>query len=200
MPLELCLIVCVFIIYTHTHTLHMCYATYSSTSARTYSSKEESLSADIQSVEIKYCTADTRPQPQQKRADLQHTALISALTKTRTNTEARLITINLGMAGYIYQDETEEQLQQLGINGQALNSLLTNLHVQAVKSLTRIVQARRKRRNNSGEKSSDSAKGQTTLDTASNHHPQLIIQGIQTPPISSPLPRENTATNQQGDD
>jgi len=73
-------------------------------------------------VEIKYCT-DTRPQPQQKRADLQHTALISALAKTRSNTEARLITINLGMAGYIYQDETEEQLQQLGINGQALNSL-----------------------------------------------------------------------------
>jgi hypothetical protein len=48
------------------------------------------------------------------------------------------------MAGYIYQEETEEQLKRLGISGQALNSLITNLHIQAVKSLTRIIQARRK--------------------------------------------------------
>jgi hypothetical protein len=27
------------------------------------------------------------------------------------------------MAGYIYQEETEEQLKRLGISGQALNSL-----------------------------------------------------------------------------
>jgi hypothetical protein len=94
-------------------------------------------------VEIKYCT-DTRPQPQQTRADLQHKDLISSLTKSRNNTEARLITIILGMAGYIYQEETEEQLKQLGISGQALHSLTTNLHTQAVKSLTRIIQARRK--------------------------------------------------------
>jgi phosphoribosyl 1,2-cyclic phosphodiesterase len=52
-------------------------------------------------VEIKYCT-DTRPEPQQTHADLQHTGLISSLTKSRYNTEARLITIVLGMAGYIY--------------------------------------------------------------------------------------------------
>jgi hypothetical protein len=49
-------------------------------------------------VVIKYCT-DTRPEPQQTRADLQHTGLISSLTKSRYNTEARLITIILGMAG-----------------------------------------------------------------------------------------------------
>jgi hypothetical protein len=94
-------------------------------------------------VEIKYCT-DTRPEPQQTHADLQHTGLISSLTKSRYNTEARLVTIVLGMAGYIYQEETEEQLKRLGISGQALNSLTTNLHIQAVKSLTRIIQARRK--------------------------------------------------------
>ena len=93
-------------------------------------------------VEIKYC-ADTRPHPQQHRADQQHTQLTSALTQTRPNTEARVVTILLGMAGYIYQEETEEQLQRLGIQGQALHSLITNLHVQAVKSLTRIIQARR---------------------------------------------------------
>lgn len=93
-------------------------------------------------VEIKYCT-DTRPHPQQRRADQQHTQLTSALTRTRSNTEARVITILLGMAGYIYKEETEEQLQELGIQGQALKSLVTNLHVQAVKSLTRIIQARR---------------------------------------------------------
>jgi hypothetical protein len=32
----------------------------------------------------------------------------------------------------------------IGISGQALNSLTTNLHIQAVKSLTRIIQAHRK--------------------------------------------------------
>jgi hypothetical protein len=63
----------------------------------------------------------------------------------RYNTEARLVTIVLGMAGYIYQKETEEQLlKRLGISGHPLNSLTTNLHIQAVKSLTRIIQARRK--------------------------------------------------------
>lgn len=93
-------------------------------------------------IEIKYCT-DTRPHIQHQRADQQHTRLISTLVRSRPNTEARLVTILLGMAGYIYLEETEEQLQTLGINGQALNNLITNLHVQAVKSLTSIVQARR---------------------------------------------------------
>jgi hypothetical protein len=46
---------------------------------------------------------------------------------------------------YIYQEETEEQLKRLlGISGQALNSLTTNLHIQAVKSLTRIIQSTQK--------------------------------------------------------
>jgi hypothetical protein len=58
------------------------------------------------------------------------------------NTSAELITILLGTAGYIYL-ETHDQLQKLGIQGRALKSLITNLHVRAVKSLTSIVGTRR---------------------------------------------------------
>jgi hypothetical protein len=51
------------------------------------------------------------------------------------------------MAGYIYQEETEEQLKQLGISGQALNRALPPICTskQSKASLTRSIQARRKR-------------------------------------------------------
>jgi hypothetical protein len=114
---------------------------------QTWKDYQEKIHRRYTIVEIKYCT-DTRPEPQQTRTHvstyIQHTGLISSLTKSRYNTEARLITIILRMAGYIYQEEAEEQLKRLGISGQALNSLTTNLHIQAVKSLTCIIQARRK--------------------------------------------------------
>jgi ribonuclease HI len=91
-------------------------------------------------VEIKYCV-DTKPEDQHAAAQAQHATLMTAL-EAAPNTCAELITILLGTAGYIYL-ETHDQLQQLGIQGRALKSLITNLHVQAVKSLTSIVGTRR---------------------------------------------------------
>ncbi len=94
-------------------------------------------------VEIKYCT-DTRPQDQLERATAQHQGLLQRLKQSAPNTEAELVVILLGSAGYIYRTHTKEQLQGLGVTGQSLKSLMTNLHVQAIKSLTQIVNIRRR--------------------------------------------------------
>jgi hypothetical protein len=91
-------------------------------------------------VEIKYCV-DTKPEDQRAAAQAQHATLMAAL-EAAPDTHAELIVILLGTAGYIYL-ETQDQLQKLGVQGRALTSLLTNLHVQAVKSLTSIVGTRR---------------------------------------------------------
>jgi ribonuclease HI len=94
-------------------------------------------------VEIKYCT-DTRPQDQLERATAQHQGLLQRLKQSAPNTEAKLVVILLGSAGYIYRTHTKEQLQGLGVTGPLLKSLMTNLHVQAIKSLTQIVNIRRR--------------------------------------------------------
>jgi hypothetical protein len=91
-------------------------------------------------VEIKYCV-DTKPQDQHANAHAQHALLMEAL-ESSPNTDVKFIVILLGTAGYIYQD-THDQLQKLGIQGRSLSSLITNLHIQAVKSLTSIIGARR---------------------------------------------------------
>jgi hypothetical protein len=91
-------------------------------------------------LEIKYCV-DTKPEDQHAAAQAQHATLMTTL-EAAPNTSAELITILLGTAGYIYL-ETHDQLQKLGIQGRVLKSLITNLHVQAVKSLTSIVGTRR---------------------------------------------------------
>lgn len=91
-------------------------------------------------VEIKY-GVDTKPEDQRANAQAQHAQLLTALNAA-PNTNAELITITLGAAGYIYK-ETHEQLQKLGISGKHLSSLINNLHIQAVKSLTSIIGTRR---------------------------------------------------------
>jgi len=79
-------------------------------------------------VEVKYCV-DTKPQDQLEKAQAQHEPLLQHLRQT-PNTIAELRIILLGAAGYIYNSETKEQLESLGIQGTAMKSLLTNLHVQ----------------------------------------------------------------------
>ena len=92
-------------------------------------------------VEVKYCV-DTKPEDLLEKAQAQHTPLLQHLQQTPNTTEELRI-ILLGAAGYIYNSQTKEQLESLGIQGTALKSLLTNLHVQAIKSLTAIVNIRR---------------------------------------------------------
>ena len=93
-------------------------------------------------MEIKYGT-DTRPQDQLERATEQHQGLLQQLARSTPDTEAELVVILLGSAGYIYQTHTKEQIKKLGVTGPSLKSLMTNLHVQAIKSLTQIIGMRR---------------------------------------------------------
>lgn len=104
-------------------------------------STEEGTTRRFTLAEIKYCV-DTKPQDQLDRAKAQHAALACRL-KQAPNTTVDTVVILLGNAGYIYETHTKEQLARLGIQGSALKSLLTNLHVQAIKSLTTIINIRR---------------------------------------------------------
>ena len=70
--------------------------------------------------------------------------MLQQLARSTPDTEAELVVILLGSAGYIYQAHTKEQIKKLGVTGPALKSLMTNLHVQAIKSLTQIVNIRRR--------------------------------------------------------
>jgi hypothetical protein len=95
-------------------------------------------------IEIKYCV-DTKPCDQHNKARAQHARLMSTI-ESAPNTQAELVIILLGTAGYIYNN-MHEQLRKVGVQGRprrrALASLTTNLHVQAVKSLTGIIGTRR---------------------------------------------------------
>jgi len=104
-------------------------------------STEEGATRRFTLAEVKYCV-DTKPQDQLDRAKAQHAALACRL-KQAPNTTVDTVVILLGNAGYIYETHTKEQLARLGIQGSALKSLLTNLHVQAIKSLTTIINIRR---------------------------------------------------------
>jgi hypothetical protein len=91
-------------------------------------------------IEIKYCV-DTKPCDQHNKARAQHARLMSTI-ESAPNTQAELVIILLGTAGYIYNN-MHEQLRKVGVQGRALASLTTNLHVQAVKSLAGIIGTRR---------------------------------------------------------
>jgi len=93
-------------------------------------------------VEIKYCN-DTNPAAQRERAQQQHARLLSQINNSDTFTTARLIVILLGAAGYIYSTDTQQPLTNLGITGPTLKTLLRNLHLQSIKSLTQIIKVRR---------------------------------------------------------
>jgi hypothetical protein len=90
-------------------------------------------------VEIKYCR-DSDPTWQQKQATKQHAALGKLLTKA--GHKVKHTTILLGVGGTIYK-ETKKQILELGVGKAETNKLLSRLHTYAIKSIKRIMIARR---------------------------------------------------------
>jgi hypothetical protein len=95
-------------------------------------------------VELKYCR-DTQPRDQIMRAQEQHHELLQAIQKhsSATNAEIQLVVIPLGVAGTVYTSVKKRIKEQLGVTGPPLDTLLRNLHIHAVHSLTRIIRYRR---------------------------------------------------------
>jgi len=93
-------------------------------------------------VEVKYCN-DTNPAAQREHAHQQHAQLLARVNQSDYYVKARLIVILLGAAGYIYSSDTQQPLTRLGVTGASQKTLMRNLHLQAVKSLTQIISIRR---------------------------------------------------------
>ena len=95
-------------------------------------------------VEVKYCR-DTQPQDQIMHAQEQHHELLQAIQKhsSADDTDIQLVVVPLGVAGTIYTSAKQLIKDQLGVTGPALETLLRNLHLHAVHSLTRIIRYRR---------------------------------------------------------
>ena len=88
-------------------------------------------------VKIRYCR-DTKPEDQWARATNQHKELLEALqgyTSARgPRVYAHQANIMLGVTGAIYKTAAEE-LDNLGIEGTALDTLLKELHFVAVEGV-----------------------------------------------------------------
>jgi hypothetical protein len=95
-------------------------------------------------VELKYCR-DTQPQDQIMRAQEQHRGLLQAIRQhsSTTDTDMQLIVIPLGVAGTVYTSAKKQIKEKLGVTCAPLETLLRNLHLHAVHSLTRIIRYRR---------------------------------------------------------
>lgn len=73
----------------------------------------------------------------------QHHSTIQSIKYWDRKAHVRLVVIPLGVAGTIYTGVTEDLQQQLGVWGPALKTLLRNLHLHAIRTLTRIIKCRR---------------------------------------------------------
>ena len=95
-------------------------------------------------VEVKYCR-DTQPQDQVMHAREQHHSLLQAIRKYSSNndTEIQLVVIPLGVAGTVYTSAKKLLKESLGASSPALDTLLRNLHLHAVRSLTNVIRYRR---------------------------------------------------------
>jgi hypothetical protein len=95
-------------------------------------------------VELKYCR-DTQPQDQIMRGQEQHHNLLQAIRQhsSATDTDIQLVVIPLGVAGTIYTSAKKQIKEKLGVTGAPLETLLRNLHLHAVHSLTKIIRYRR---------------------------------------------------------
>ena len=95
-------------------------------------------------VEVKYCR-DTQPQDQVMHAREQHHSLLQAIRKYSSNndTEIQLAVIPLGVAGTVYTSAKKLLQESLGVSSPALDTLLRNLHLHAVRSLTNVIRYRR---------------------------------------------------------
>jgi hypothetical protein len=95
-------------------------------------------------VEVKYCR-DTQPQDQIMSAQEQHRELLQAIRRHSSEAESdiQLVIIPLGVAGAIYTSAKKQIQEELGVTGPSLDTLLRNLHMHAVRSLTRVIRYRR---------------------------------------------------------
>ena len=67
---------------------------------------------DVHLIEFKYCE-DTRPEPQLRKAQEQHAALVNSF-RDRGYTTVTLHVILTGVMGTIYKDPTDQPLTELG--------------------------------------------------------------------------------------
>jgi hypothetical protein len=95
-------------------------------------------------LEIKYCR-DTDPDPQTQAAVAQHAHLVQAIKQYDPKADIRTVPLVLGVAGYIYKNTTYALQCHLGLPRHQVKSLARKLHIHAVKSLTTIINYRRKR-------------------------------------------------------
>jgi hypothetical protein len=93
-------------------------------------------------VEVKYCR-DTDPTNQQQKAEQQHSQLKETIEEFGANSIVDQVTILLGVSGVIYTDTADLLKEKLGIRDTPqLESLLTELHHIAIKSLNSIWEQR----------------------------------------------------------
>jgi ribonuclease HI len=93
-------------------------------------------------VEVKYCR-DTDPTNQQHKAEQQHSQLKETIEEYGANANVDQVTILLGVSGVIYTDTADLLKKKLGIRDTPqLESLLTELHHIAIKSLNSIWEQR----------------------------------------------------------
>jgi hypothetical protein len=99
----------------------------------------------IHLVEVKYCR-DTDPEAQRDRAAAQHAELIRTLQTAAPGETPPLVQLHvivLGAGGSLFKD-TPATLASLGVPHGRVQRALTELHMQAVESLTSIMATRQR--------------------------------------------------------
>jgi hypothetical protein len=78
-------------------------------------------------------------------AQEQHHELLQAIRKHSSGAESdiQLVVIPLGVAGALHTSAKKHITEELGVTGPSLDTLLCNLHMHAVRSLTRVIRYRR---------------------------------------------------------
>ena len=95
-------------------------------------------------IEVKYC-AETREALTRREAGAreQHAELVAELTQSGRCKSAEVVPILLGVGSMVFTEHTKDRLKQLGVKGQALESLMTALSRHAAHAAHGMVVLRR---------------------------------------------------------